>query len=270
MVALELSKIVVVTINVIFMIFGLAFLVIGIVFRLDWTDIREAFVDEGGKHDFNLQEAGDTAAYAAIVFGCFIILVSLLGCVGACCRVKLLLIVYAVIVMVLLISKLAIVAYVGSQGAEAVDKLEDSLADSLDNYYENSTNPKSKAFSVIFSTFECCAINGSHDFDGNLAFYKSPLRTKPEMNGKIPITCCHGVDYENLSKSVFANKSQCLLHPDKNNAYTEGCLTKVKNWIEDSKGVLIGVGVAILLIELLSIILAFYICCTVEKDGYLA
>lgn len=73
-------------------LFGLACLIVGIVFKVGWDDVREAFVNAASDVDVDLQAAGDILGYAGIVFGSFIIVVSLLGCIGACCRVRLLLV----------------------------------------------------------------------------------------------------------------------------------------------------------------------------------
>ena len=70
-------------------IFGLAVLVLGILFKLGWDEVRKAFKD--GESD-NLQQAGDTVAMGAIIFGAFILVISLVGCIGACGRVKCLLV----------------------------------------------------------------------------------------------------------------------------------------------------------------------------------
>ncbi|XP_046577387.1 CD82 antigen-like isoform X1 [Haliotis rubra] len=95
------SKIFLIIINVIFMIFGLAILIAGIVFKVGFDEFKDALVDNGDKVDFNLKYAGETFGLIVIAFGCVILLIAGLGCLGACCQWRVLLGIYGVIVGVI-------------------------------------------------------------------------------------------------------------------------------------------------------------------------
>ncbi|XP_005097791.2 CD82 antigen [Aplysia californica] len=272
MVAVELSKIVVVTINIIFMIFGLAVLIVGIIFKVGWDEVRDAFVDNSDKVDFNLQNAGDTIGIAAIVFGCFMILLSIMGCIGGCCRVRVLLVIYAIVVLLLLIGQIAIVGYVAANGSDAEDKIKEGLEKTLDGYYEDQRDSKSKAWSAVFSTFECCGIaNRTEDFTSSSNFHMSNKRTATQAGdlNPIPIACCRSYDYESAqTEDIFKKSDECLLKKTPKASYTVGCETEIKDRIVDNKGVVIGVGVAIFIIELLVVIMSFYLVCKKDDSGY--
>ncbi|KAK3787182.1 hypothetical protein RRG08_009392 [Elysia crispata] len=247
-------------------IFGLATLIAGIIFKLGWDEVREAFVDNSEKVDLNLQYAGDTVAYSAIIFGSFIVMVSLAGCIGACCRVKCLLTVYAIIVILLLIGEIIVVALAAHMGSDSRNEISEGLKDSLKNYYENSTESKSRGFSALFSTLKCCGVEDyKTDFTTNtpgLPFYPARARDLTKYPLKIPITCCQGVDYEAAMDAKYFDKhSKCLTSPDEDNAYVKGCLDSIEDEIDSNKSVLIGVGVTIFVIEILVVVMSFFLCC---------
>ncbi|RUS72318.1 hypothetical protein EGW08_019926, partial [Elysia chlorotica] len=241
-------------------LFGLASLVVGIIFKLGWDEVRDAFVDNSDQVDVNLQQAGDTVAYGAIVFGCFIIVISLAGCIGACCQVKCLLVVVSPRVKVEKVKVAQIKVKV------IRDNIAGALRDTLKNYNENSTDSTSKAFSAIFSSLECCAVEDyKTDFKTDTAgipFYPASVRDVSKYPLVIPITCCRDVDYEsNMDASFFDQHSECLKTPSEDNAYVQGCLDSIKDEIDSNKAVFIGVGVTILVIEVLVVIMAFVLCC---------
>jgi len=259
----ECAKIVVVTTNVIFMIFGLAILIVGIVFKVDtWDKVRDAFVDNSDKVDINLQDAGDTLGLSCIIFGSFMVLLSLMGCVGGCCRVKFLLVVYAIIVLIILIAQIAVVGLVAANGSDAEDKLTEGLRDSLQPYRENLTDSRSKGWAAVFSTFECCGI--ANKTDGFSDMERDPRRSQVQMgqNPLFPIACCKNYDYES-SENQFSNDDiiKCLNDGDTTKAYQDGCEAKVSDFITDNKVPLIAVGVTIFIIEIVCVMLAFFLCC---------
>ncbi|BFZ13658.1 hypothetical protein BsWGS_16697 [Bradybaena similaris] len=279
MASVSLSKIVMVTVNVIFLMFGIAALVVGIVFKVAWTDVREAFINVADEVDFDLQSAGDILGYSGIIIGSFIIVVSLLGCIGACCEVKLLLGVYSTIVLLLVVAEVVLVALVATHAIETKDIINKAMNTSLSgHYYENSTNDLSRAYSALFSKLECCGISNytiNFPYDGtkdeNKGFFADKnSRTGAGVKEVIPITCCKGFNYKNtLTKESFtADVKKCLQDqtPSSDFAYTEGCLDKVIDKVKDNKGILIGVGVAILVLEIIMVIIGFFLCCRHKDD----
>jgi len=264
----ECAKIVVVTTNVIFMIFGLAILIVGIVFKVDtWDKVRDAFVDNSDKVDINLQDAGDTLGLSCIVFGSFMVLLSLMGCVGGCCRVKFLLVVYAIIVLIILIAQIAVVGLVAANGSDAEDKLTEGLRDSLMPYRENLTDSRSKGWAAVFSTFECCGIKNQTDGFSDMEFdpRRSTAQKPPILNPTFPVACCTKVGYDYESASSFdydtIEITNCLKGTNKDLSYQDGCEQKVSDFITDNKVPLIAVGVTIFVIEIVCVMLAFFLCC---------
>ncbi|XP_041372961.1 CD63 antigen-like isoform X2 [Gigantopelta aegis] len=254
---MECSKILLIIINIIFMIFGIACLAGGIVLKLGFDVIKEALVAKGSDIDFNLKYAGETLGIGMIAFGVFILLVSFLGCAGACCRVRCLLVVYAIIVMVILVAQIAVVVLAVIKGSEASDILDKGLKKALDGYHEDpkKKDPKDKSFDALFSTFSCCGVDNYTDFK---SLNTSWDNRNPQK--KIPVTCCKGVNYEDITNKTFVDHAQCLTTPTKGNAYIEGCYSSLVDEIKKYKGIAIGVGIVIFLVEIVVIGMAFFLC----------
>lgn len=267
----DISKCLMVFINVIFTVFGLAALIVGIIFKIGWDEVRHAFGDHSENVDINLQEAGDAISTSAIVFGAFIVVLSLAGCIGACCRVKCLLVVYIIVVILLLIAEIIVVAIVASLASAGKDKLAEGLRDALKNYHEDGSDDKSKGFGALFQKLECCGVtNYTSDFttdDASTPFYPARGRDLTKYPAVIPITCCKNVDYEaDFDAKYFDKYADCLKAPTKDNAYTTGCLDEVYDEIGSHKAAVIGVAVTIFVIEILVVIMSCILCC--RKDDY--
>ncbi|XP_055865827.1 tetraspanin-3-like isoform X1 [Biomphalaria glabrata] len=264
------SKIIVVTINLIFLLFGLAALVAGIVFKVGgaWSTVSDflKIADENSE----IKNAGEALALGAIIFGSIIVVIAITGCIGACCKVKCLLVLYGIVVIIILLAEIAVVIVVGVKSSDVENKTDEALLKTLVNYKENSTDDISRAWSIVFKEFKCCGVKGNVDFRNYTStFYANerPAQYKGSIY-YVPITCCSKFNFEakkSLSSSDFDTNKNCLTAPN-SEAYDKGCVKSIINSVLDHKWAFIGVGIAIFFIEILVILLAFCLCCRSDKD----
>ncbi|KAK0054324.1 tetraspanin-9 [Biomphalaria pfeifferi] len=261
------SKIIVVTINLIFLLFGLAALVAGIVFKVGgaWSKVSDflKIADENSE----IKNAGEALALGAIIFGAIIVVIAITGCIGACCKVKCLLVLYGIVVIIILLAEIAVVIVVGVKSSDVENKTDEALVKTLDKYKENSADDISKAWSIVFKEFKCCGVKGKEDFrnytSGTSTFYATErpgLYKGPSYY--VPITCCSQFNFEekkSLTSADFDNNKNCL-NATNNGSYEEGCVKSIINSVLDHKWAFIGVGIAIFFIEILVIAMAFYLC----------
>ncbi|XP_046344168.1 tetraspanin-9-like [Haliotis rufescens] len=262
------SKIFLIIINVIFLIFGLAILIAGIVFKVGFDVFKDALVETSGNIDFNLKYAGETFGLVVIVFGCLIILIAGLGCLGACCQWRVMLGIYGVVVGVILLAEIVAVAVVLAKGSKADEVLDKGLRNALKGYDDNASNKtaKDQSFDAIFSTFQCCGVDNYTDFqDADINTNWDPRNPLH----KIPVACCKKTNYEHISDTTFTDGDikKCLSITDMDNtyAYTHGCYSNLLDFFDNYKYVAIGVGVTIFLIELLVIVLSMCMCRSSDK-----
>lgn len=257
------------------MLFGLAILIVGVVFKLDWDVIRDAFADESQKVDINLQEAGDYLGHACIIFGAAIFVLAFIGWCGGKYQIKLLLIIYSIVVLIIMVGQIVVVALVVANTADAEKKIKDGLTDALKGYDEDMRDEKSKAWSALFSTLECCGVaNRTYDFTAASNFNMSQYRTDTEKTdaNPIPIACCKNFNYDTYKAgtNVFQNKNivKCLEQKSPEHSYTVGCETKVKDVMTGNKNIMIGVGGAVFGIEIIVVMISFFLTCCREEDRY--
>jgi len=193
------TKAIIVLLNLIFFAFGAAILAVGIVFKTSFDDLKDAFVEND---DVDLKGSGNTVGIVLIALGSFITFVSLCGCLGACCRVKLFLATYGVLVSIMLIAQIALVIVLTTGAFNLDDKLEDALKKSLKGYNELATNDKSASWGRFFTTFECCGITDpTKDF---VDFTNATALRQSGQNAKYPVSCCKSYhEDEKIEKSLF-------------------------------------------------------------------
>nr|KAG5703374.1 hypothetical protein BaRGS_023421 [Batillaria attramentaria] len=256
-------------------------------FKAQWSVIRDAFSSLDGE-SFSLAYAGDTLAVSTIVVGCFIFFVSLLGLLGALCEIRIVLSMYALVVVTLIMIETIVLIVIVTKAERADGSLEESLAASFSNYHEDNSDVRSRAIATLFGTLLCCGVNGSDDFrdgEGVGSIVWTPhydMRTSVDRKGVAtqhgrkshsskpvyrPITCCPDVDYEHLSDEIFQSKKDCLFQEDYNATFP-GCLPKIKSLLHEYKDAAIGTTVVILLLEIAVVVFACHLCCRDDTEQF--
>jgi len=259
------TKAIIVLLNLIFFAFGAAILAVGIVFKTSFDDLKDAFVEND---DVDLKGSGNTVGIVLISLGSFITFVSLCGCLGACCRVKLFLATYGVLVSIMLIAQIALVIVLTTGAFNLDDKLEDALKKSLKEYDELATDDKSASWGRVFTTFECCGITDpTKDF---VNFTQSKDRQSGQ-NAKYPVSCCKSYhEDEKIDDTLFKNTNintrLTAQFASNTQVWNKGCKDKIVDWVDDHKPAVIGVGVAVMVVELVLIAMAFFLCSRADKD----
>lgn len=109
----------------------------------------------------------------------------------------------------------------------------------------------------MFMTLDCCAINkvtsGTNDFDES-PWCKDTGKSCKDTLAEVPRTCCVNVD----ASTYTAATAPCTTGVSGYN--TLGCYDALKAEIDSYSTPVIGVGITILVIELLAVIFAFVIC----------
>ncbi|XP_062587864.1 tetraspanin-18B-like [Saccostrea cucullata] len=245
-----------IVINIIFFILGLGLLIGGILMKVNVSAINDEVkpaLNGITVSSFKLGDLVDNLSILFIVMGVFVLLVAGLGLFGACCEVKCMLVVYAILVVVLFIIKVTAVALWFTMKGEVDKTVKSSLLKSLKDNYKtdliNGSNVVSNAWNYMFMSLDCCGVNSSRDF---LGF----SWTHPGSSTSTPRTCCKNVDSSNY-----------LQHACSSGYNDKGCYDAIKDDISTYGNVFAGVGITVLFIELLAVIFAFMICCQTGKEG---
>ncbi|XP_069115712.1 CD63 antigen-like [Argopecten irradians] len=258
------GQIILVIINLIFALVGILLLTVGSIVKWggnimddvlsDWYSnfrkaLEEAGVDNSSIENFNIEEFMQDAAIAFIVVGIFFFLLGIIGCIGACCKVRCLLIVYSIIVVLVILVELTFVILLFTI-RDDIDKwlkkpLEEAIADEYTG--TNGTDAVTLGLNFIMSEFECCGVENFTEFNETATKWQ-----KIVPNQVIPLICCRNATGDNF---------ECLTSPNPGNSYSDkGCFSAIEDWVNDNANILIGSGAGVAAVEILLVLFACVVC----------
>ncbi|KAK3594622.1 hypothetical protein CHS0354_015015 [Potamilus streckersoni] len=196
--------------NTLFLLFGIALLVIGIVMHVNAGVLRDTeimkLLTNVNLNGVSMATLVSSLSIFSICLGCFIIVVAGLGAFGACCKVRCMLVLYAIIILLLLLAEIAIVAL----WAAMKDKVESTVKSEMTNVLKQYKGPTvtdevSKGWNLLFIGMDCCGVVGP---DSNNQEFAST-----NWNGgldKIPFSCCKNASTDNYYAATNSDCQQSL------------------------------------------------------------
>lgn len=227
-----IAKCILIILNVLFLIIGIAFMAVGALLAFVPGTILSSLYDatkaaaKAGGYSFpaTADELKDMpmiyeVGVALFVLGIILSILSFLGCCGSCCTCcKFLLLLFAIVMVCLMIGEIVICSLFYVKDSPLHSNIRTGLKDQITKEYnQNGTDVFSQTINLINHYFQCCGIDGGSDFG-----------TKPHKS----------CDAENETK---------------------GCYTKLTNIIQDNM-IWCGLALAgILAFQLLEVIFAVVI-----------
>lgn len=258
-----------VIINIIFFLMGLGLVIAGALALTDVSNINtdhiKPLLDSIPVGSFEAGNLVKNLSTLIIVIGAFILLIAGLGLFGACCQNKFMLVTYAVLVLILLVMKIAVIILWFTMKNTVENEVKDKLFVSLkDNYKEDTltnSNSISNAWNYMFMTLDCCGVNPvvstKNDFDST--YWCNDDGSCLAAVSNIPKTCCLNVDENTYTTAPIA----CHSNVDTGTYNTKGCYDALKEKLLSQSPSIIGVMVTVIVIEVLAVIFAFWVCCQV-------
>ncbi|KAK3575788.1 hypothetical protein CHS0354_039245 [Potamilus streckersoni] len=224
--------------------------------------LQSAKVSVHTPSSLNIGETLDVVCIVFIVIGVLFLVLGILGIIGAIFRLKALLITYAVVLLVLVVLELICVILVVTLRGKMEGWIKDALKDSMRNNYTGITGSDvdTLRWNFIMHSFQCCGVDNYTDFRTlPSAKWDTKVKIGFLVYGKqIPYACCK-----------VKNDASCVLRPNNTAAFIErGCYHVMKNWVTNNTGAIVAVGVIILVTEIVLLVLAFMIFCTLRKKAY--
>ncbi|XP_067935658.1 CD82 antigen-like [Watersipora subatra] len=264
-----------VTLNILFWLFGLGLLGVGI-----WLKVDQSIANFGEAIKIGLNEQIiDIAAYAFIGAGIWTFLVGFFGCWGAIKESQCLLGFYLVSLFFVFAAELGVAVYCGVQFDELSDKIKSSGATWVKEEYDGKS-VISKGFNYVQMEICCCGVNNYLD-------YKDSEFLKDENNqikegAYMSYACCKPMDgTDNGVRNVPASaKDQCeaeaiALGQNMNTSVdttcdsafrAEGCVDELINWVEDYLPVFIGVAAGVAFVQILIFSVAVCLCVQIRRE----
>jgi len=235
----QCSRITLVTFNIIFLLCGIAFLILGLVFKFGNNSLKaeiETTLQEVTISSYNLYDLANDLAILFIVSGAIIIAFSALGFIGACCMVRCVLVFYAILIGICLALELAGVVLFFVMRNEFEKGVQTGLTKSIkvaNGDYPDipARDQHQKSVEYLFREFKCCHVNNIR------------LNDTGDASG----TC------DTMAES-----------------YMKDCYDALKEWVEQYQIAFIVIGVIVMVIELLLIVCACWICRAAGKKSNIA
>jgi hypothetical protein len=233
-------KFLLIMINFIIAICGLGLIATGLLIKFgltEWVPID----DLASLLDSQLLRS---ATYIIIAAGGFVFLVSILGCLGAMCENKCILVLYFLLLFIVFAGQIAagILAALYTRQietylkTESMDFLSTNYNSTMDSKYVLATN----AWNFVQERLECCGVTGSADYSGN---------TNIITVNRVPDSCC-------LMKSCTGD-----------NTFDQGCTGPIEQLISDYGTIIGATAVGVAFFELVCMLLAICVCRNVSDDS---
>ncbi|WP_411022940.1 tetraspanin family protein, partial [Salmonella sp. s51228] len=174
-----------------------------------------------------------------VLVALLLLLVSLVGFLGSCCNVKILLIIYNIMLIVIICLQVAGGALVVIFSNQAIGQITTVLVQNLANYNTTDANVK-EAIDAIQKTLQCCGANGAKDYEENV----------------IPRSCC-----------IDVNDCPDLYSPN-SDKFRVGCIKLIEAKISESSTIAIVVAIFLALFQASGVVLSYILifCNRREED----
>ncbi|XP_062577604.1 tetraspanin-9-like [Saccostrea cucullata] len=262
------GRFVVVILNVIFVIVSTVMLAAGIVLKFfsdneflknaesQFKAALETLASKTGStidtSSFSLNAVFGTVAILLIVLGAILLGVSFFGCCGACCKVQVLLITYAVILIVLLLGQIIMVILMYASAVVKNTVREELKVSVKDFHGVAGVNVESMLWNAAMVELKCCGVEDYNDFN---LYAKSWNNTPTMRNGQTdpldtPVACCVDLPETKTDAETCAKKP---LDSTKS-YYNKGCFDKIWDMMFENPLMLGIVLTVAFLIQLLLIV----------------
>jgi len=153
---------------------------------------------------------------------------------------------FATIMALILIAEIGVAVTIVIFKGQAYKVVEDAMTKGLNGYDQTGKEGVTAGWDKIQETFKCCGVTDSTDWTTSKAFNNTQ---------NAPDSCC------NIESVGCGNNANT---PPFTGLHAEGCLKKFAGFVESNVFLVGGVGIAVIVVQLLSVITG---CCLAKKFG---
>lgn len=235
--------------NVLIGVAGLVVMSVGI-----WTCVDKSSFEKLMGNDLFM-----SAAYILIATGFIVMIISVVGCLGAMRDVKCLLLTYFIILFMIFVIMLVggILAYVFKN--EVGDKMKARMKDTIvSKYMEPGVED---TWDTIQKELKCCGTSLDNKTDNIKAWQSNSKFHGNDGGPKVPLSCCIAIH------GKYLDEKKCLASLDESppiGIYTLDCFNATVEIVEKHALILGGVGVGIACVLILGMIFSMILFKTIE------
>jgi len=201
-----------------------------------------------------------------IAVGLLVTIVGILGCCGAIRQKPACLDWFMALLIIFVILQIVATILAGVFHTQITNTLTETMNKTVQSKYgSNESTLVTASWDIIQYEFECCGVDSYRDW------IWSQWRSKQADNVEVPDTCCK-LTNSDPSKPQPENRELCNTEASNGDSkptqlHPKGCESKLDSWLKSYWGVLIGIVVFVIVIEVAGIVLS---CCLISgiKKGY--
>jgi len=225
--------------NFIFFLVGVAIIGLGSYMAISMKD----YFDFLGLSEIDGMKNIGLSSYIFILVGVLVTIIAFLGCCAACTENKCMMWSFATLMLLILIAEIGVCVTMLLYKGQVVAVATDAMTRSLDEYNKAGKEGVKKTWDEIQEKFTCCGVsNGPADW-----------KNKVDGPTTAPDSCCTNL-------SVGCGKD--AIGTDR--LYQDGCLKEFENYIGNNIFLVGGVGLALIIVQLIAVITG---CCLAKKFG---
>ncbi|XP_055345570.1 CD63 antigen-like [Paramacrobiotus metropolitanus] len=247
-------KYILVIFSILYIFIGLGLLAVALWMRFDYLKEEEQSFNPGTDYF-------DIALYIAMSIGCFLVLLGIMGCVGAL-RISLCLLGNFAVMIVAAIGGLIAVAVLSYTYQDEVMKITDRMIRDLVMMYGTTrAGGRSVTMDLIQQTMKCCGVNSYMDWTQLPAAIKA-----------IPVSCCRdmaicnpnffvptGTNFGGATPNNYVPMENLQILRDQ--LFSQGCADKIRSGYAEAMKVIVGLSGGIAGFMLLGFIFCVAFCC---------
>jgi len=227
--------------NFIFFLVGVAIIGLGSYMAISMKD----YFDFLGLSEMDGLKNIGLSSYIFIVVGVIVTIIAFLGCCAACTENKCMMWTFATLMLIILIAEIGVCVTIILYKGQVKDVTKAAMTKSMNQYNKEESKGVKKTWDEIQETFSCCGIEKAKGEDWKSAFGFD--------SNSAPDSCCQSVS-EGCGKNAIGGDT----------LWPEGCLAEFDDYIEGNIFLVGGVGIALILVQLIAVITG---CCLAKKMG---
>jgi hypothetical protein len=170
-------RIVLSLINIVFLLFGLSIFVCAALLKWADTSVLSRMVSNEEIRSIIDVSAIEHVSFVLLVLGAFIVVLSLVGLIGACCANRFFLVLYEIVLVLLFLSHGVLLIIGGIKSTEVEREFRHALNTTVEkikhsrafNHSSEEFNSMCNAFRLVSELFTCCGAGSPADFNKTLA-----------------------------------------------------------------------------------------------------
>ncbi|XP_063443401.1 tetraspanin-18-like [Mytilus trossulus] len=254
-----------IVLNITFVILGLGLIIAGGMLREKSETVNDKVLpllnEIGIGPGFTMGDLLEAIAILVIIIGIIAFTLSAIGGFGACCKNRILLIIYGIGVILIGAAEIFVLKAWTDLKRELNETIKSTLLKLLNDYEGNTDDILTIAWNFVFILFDCCGVNTQSSVDD---FTTTTWASTTRGTDVIPGWCCKEATIDTASSLYGTN---CTITPTTSNSYIgTGCYTAIEKILTTYSSTFISICTIILLVEIIAVICAIVMVIQITND----